>query len=1446
MFKNDISKVSFDEARHYLGVFHQMGRVALDSDLNEQNEIALRLLQRLAGDAVHTGSPNEGFRVETHTLLDRVDTRRGWAVLPAGARAFVDYFEHRFGDGALALRGCTGATRTLARPWDLTGLNALRLWVKKPAAAPLQLSVGDGTTTHTMATAALYTDAAGWTLLSAAPGAWPAALAVSRITQWGLAGLDATREYTVDALLADLPITTLLVDPERTALASVGPAGATLAPDDDQRLWQRRSLRATGATTLAATLPAPVDARRARALLVSLRRNPAGAAVQVRLVDSAAPNASITLTAASVFTQAGWEVHRFALPQAGTFDWASVQRVELSGLSAAATYHLGPVLLEADPASDLIVMGGEVGSDGTAEGAGRFHGDGLAAVKERTGTYFTQPDLPGADATALAPVAEGEQRIDWAYLDLWERPIAFAEEPSLRDVALGGVDTTTRTQLVAQVRLLRGTPVPVAGTPAGPAAEFAALQRIGQGVLSTKDRPAAVLDPCADPCEPAIAGPYLGEDNRLFRVEIHQGGDIGPAAALGTARFKWARDNAATVTPLIADALGGATSVTVEQPELFAIGDLIELSNDQVELACGPYEDRVAHRLHRRGEMRRITSINLDTRRLGWEQAGPLDPLHAALAPHQAQRLAFHAKVTRWDGLAACESGDLTLTDGVVIEFGGQALAPGDFWLFATRTADLSVERLIEAPPCGTRHAFYKLAAIHRRREAGQPERVFCEDLRPRLAALSELDASRVAFDPGAGAGQPGLPTDWGQLTTVQQAIDALAQADLTRDMRLHNKLLHGMGVICGLQLRCLRSDRSQIVVQPGYALDCEGNLLRNSGDLRVDAVTEAAPFLDATRSGRVNLWITRTANGVRPHLEPHVSQGFWDEVLEGSLLKDFIDQVVMPLLLFGRTQLMPFPDNTVPLSDAHRRMVTVINLLWQLVNPSTGRYLWLSPEEHDLLERLHDDFVNLLGSQGSYCALFDHLTPFPSYPYARPAGISTSFGAFALHRRLKLDASGRWAATAGFGNRVQVFDLSRGEAAVLVDFPFASNAEVLDVAFSTTAAGVIRLHAVASIRHGVHADSVFATATLTPPVAPALLPTFAWNATGNTVCDTEFVSLATHPAQPGWLYAIGRHPTDASRRGLYRLDPTAIPLAPTPDIAGNATGLLSIDTAGADAAFTLHTNAATQDGSFDRVRHVVLATMTVANTFSASGRPYASGLTPAEDLALAGGIVYVTGQTGGMGSLLRFRLSPPAPVLPSLMFTAQDVWRLAPVPTRNLLALSGTGACAAMLIDTSGANLQWRERLPLQIGPGALATAPGGRLVHALNSFSGTVNTVDLTMVHASPAPTYTANPPATLALYRLGVLKSFTDLFGVVLQYMKDGFFDRFLVNCPDCGPDDKVYLGVLEINNGRVDHICNFGKRHYAKSFRTWGYWLSAVPLLPMLKTALKKLACMKLVP
>ena len=39
--------------------------------------------------------------------------------------------------------------------------------------------------------------------------------------------------------------------------------------------------------------------------------------------------------------------------------------------------------------------------------------------------------------------------------------------------------------------------------------------------------------------------------------------------------------------------------------------------------------------------------------------------------------------------------------------------------------------------------------------------------------------------------------------------------------LKLHNRLLHGFGVVSGLRV-CMA--RGQVVVEPGFALDCEGN----------------------------------------------------------------------------------------------------------------------------------------------------------------------------------------------------------------------------------------------------------------------------------------------------------------------------------------------------------------------------------------------------------------------------------------------------------------------------------------------------------------------------------------------------------------------------------------------------------------------------------------------
>lgn len=1430
--KNDISKASFDELSHFVGVFHQMGRLPLDADLNEQNELVLRMLQRMAGDTVHTGSPNDGFHVDTHVLLDKLESRKGWTATPAAAALFVDYFDHRVGNGSLVVAGATDLAHPLAKPLDLREIREVRLAVKSLTTAGLAFYVKDAASTlHAFTMSDVAVDD-GWAIVSGVPGTWPAGFAADQVAEYGFTGLDALQRYAFDELKADLPLRSVLVRTDLPDAWSALPIAATLAPDDDQRLWGQAAMAATRASAVAFALPTPCDASRARALLVSVQRAPAAAAFGVMLADDAVPPNAITLAGATVSIVGAWEVHAFALPQAGAFNWGAVTQLAWAGLDTTATYRFGPVLLEADPALDLVVMGG----DGTAAGAGRFYGDGRAATRESTGTYFTQADLPRADTAALAPVAAGRRRIDWAILDVWERPLSYVERPGLREIALEGPDTCTRTQLVAQVRLLQGADVPFASEAAPPSDAFAALPRLGGGVLSTKDKPAAVLDACADPCEPAVAGTYVGEENRLFRVEIHAAGDVGAAGSTATAWFKWSRDNAGDVSALIGDALAGDLSALVEKPELFAVGDLVEVSDDLVELVTGPYEDRVAHARHRRGELRRIVTVNLQTRRVSWEDPTVVDtaelPFHAALP--LALRLADHAKLTRWDGLGACTPGDVVLADGVVVEFGGAGLRAGDFWLFTTRTVDQSVERLIEAPPRGVRHDFYALAAIHRSRDAAPaPEVVFCADLRPRFAALPELDASRIAYDSSACAAGSDV-AGWDQVSTVQQAIDALCAADLTGDLRLHNRLLHGEGVVCGLKLRCAK-DRAQLVLGKGYALDGEGDLLQVAGDEAVPVVKMALDqgLLDATGKGLVNLWIDRAASGVEVHIEPNVPQTFWESVLEGSLLKDFYDDYILALFNFAKAQLTPFPDTTLPLSDQHKRVISLLNLLWQVINPGSGPYLFVSKAEHDLLEKLHADLEELLASS-TYCAMFDSLTVFPPYPYAQPTGIDTMFGMLLMHRRIKVDPTSRWVVSCGVGTKIQFFDAAGRAAVAVTDFPgAAANLNVQDVAFSADGK---QLTAIGTLVNGANVDSVVATATITPPVAPAIAPTITWGPS-TVVCDIRLVTLVSHALQPNVVFAIGLSATDAARRGLYRFNPAAVPLAPAPLVAFNATGLFAIDSDGHSAVACEQTGGL-QTGAFNMLRTIDLNSLATATPFPAIGNNVA------DDLVASGGVAYLTGQSAGLGALMRFRLVPQA-IVPVTPLGAIAPRRLALLPSRNVLTIAEADTCRIRLFNTATAALQTAVRVPLQIMPISLAVHSGDTELYALNLLSNTVNAVDIGALVAG-APSFTSEPPATLSAYRHQMLKAFTDLAGVLVQYLKDGFCDEFLVECPTPSRVDKIYLGTIDIRGKQVFDICNFSKRHYAKSFRTWGYWLSAVPVLPMAKKLFAKFCCLTLVP
>jgi hypothetical protein len=1288
--------------------------------------------------------------------------------------------------------------------------------------------LGQGATRGLLTTTRDPGDIDGWRIFRANPATAVPAVDLKQIDSYGFVTVKA-KSYQIDFIKIDSPIRQVLVNTISTApfTTTVNPGDtALLRINDSDRFWHSVVLEVTKVTAVGYELPAVKDLSHARQLIVAVGKPAAPVpAFNVTLTD--VNNQSVVVPGGVNIDIGAWRVTSFPLTMGGPFDKTKVKSIQWGGLTPANVYHIAPVLLESDLQNNLVIMGG----DGTAEGAGRFYGDGLAAIKENHETYFTQVDLPEATSLPMAAPAAGMKRVDLAYLDLWERPITYIEDADIREIALEGPDTCTRTRLMAQVRILKGTEVAAASpNPAPvPLADFGNLPQFGKGVLTTKDKADAVAAACADPCEPAIAGTFLGEENRLFRVEIHKFGGIGPAGNANTALFKWSRENGAVATALTSNAAVGDFSVIVEKPERYKVGDLIEISNDLIDLVTGPYEDTAGHRNHERGELRKISSISLPDRRISWQDAGSPEPqFHGGLA--RAHRLAYHASIRRWDGLLSATAGDIVLADGVVVEFGGQDMMPGDYWVFATRVVDRSVERLVEQPPHGILHRYFPLAQISRNM-VGASQIVVVTDVRPHFDAITKLKATDVAYDPGQC-------TIMGGVSNVQQALDAICNADLGGSMADHNKHLHGSGVVCGLQVHC-NPDRNLITVEKGYALDCEGNVIRVTSPIFYKLIDEAKNLGAIDNSGNGEVWLSMTrgaGESASLHLENAGHPNFWQKVLEGTLLEDFFRDCIENLIKFFKTSFLPFPSTVIPVADQQKLIISLINLFWQKLQPLTGQYVFLSPAEDKILRDFYLKLHDLLASK-TFCAMFDKLTSFPAYPYTAPApGIDTAFGLFHFHRRMRLHPAGKLAYTCGFGPKIDVYDVTTKALVASLDFPGGNNTEVQDVAFSSDG---LTLYTVAVLNHQ---DSVFASAAIN-------LATNAhtWGAT-HVVCDLRFVTLGTSnlPAHAGKLYAIGL------ANGFYILDPNNIALAPVADVPFNATGMMEIsnDNDAAIVAQAFGTPINTVNTSFNRCGLIKLSAVAPFATVYICG-----GLDFACDIAVIGPTVYIAADAGPDKGLFRFVLATGGPLPGPVDLKSNSVVRMAPTLDRKVMMVSLADKHKVERLDL-GANppaLDPSFRIPVQVVPVDLVASGARNEIYVLNLVSCTVSTIDVAAVFAGPpAPPYTLEPPLTLSQYRTQMILAFTDLSKAFGQYLKDCFCEHFLVDCPDCHGDEKIYLGSIEIKvdpktgKPEVYKICNFTKRRYVKSEQLMEYWLSAIPIIPLLKQAVAELCCKVVMP
>jgi hypothetical protein len=359
-------------------------------------------------------------------------------------------------------------------------------------------------------------------------------------------------------------------------------------------------------------------------------------------------------------------------------------------------------------------------------GPGHYYVDGILCEAGPKVTYKNQPDY------LAAPLSLDVNKFYQVYLDVWERLITYVEDDSIREVALGGPDTAARTKIIWQVKVIE---CPKDGYNVDQLNDH--LQGDNRGLLKAR---AKVKSVSTDPCVIPPDARYRGPENQLYRVEVHSAGPV--RGSTGGATFKWSRENACVVFPIVN--LAG-TKVTLEnlgRDDRFGLaeGDWVEVEDDDYVLQNRPAQLPPAPLLRVQSIDRSAMQVTLSGTPAGVGTDPTKHPLHPLLRrwdQKEGDPAEGGLQLSGDDNAALIveDSDDawLDLENGIQIQFqkpgstGANQYRSGDYWLIPARTATGDVQWptsskadakgilqtvRIALPPTGVTHHYAPLAAI--------------------------------------------------------------------------------------------------------------------------------------------------------------------------------------------------------------------------------------------------------------------------------------------------------------------------------------------------------------------------------------------------------------------------------------------------------------------------------------------------------------------------------------------------------------------------------------------------------------------------------------------------------------------------------------------------------------------------------------------------------------
>lgn len=338
------------------------------------------------------------------------------------------------------------------------------------------------------------------------------------------------------------------------------------------------------------------------------------------------------------------------------------------------------------------LQGGDAGKAPTFKlSSGRFYVEGIPVEVEESVSVLEQPDLPGITnitqlTTKLYTTDDPATRY-LVYVDVWQRHLSALEAPELMEVALG-VDTTTRTKTIWQVRLAAiDSDLTCADFGAAWARDFrASTGRLRPHLETTTEPESECLIP--------PRGGYRRLENQFYRVELHKANEAA------TLQFKWSRDNGAIASKLK------------------------NIRGNIVDIDDPGRDDRIGFASAKWVEL-------LDEERLLNGQPGILVELDGVQGtalmvkawpdqPPVIDDFTTHRIVRRWDGVGdALPGAPITLEGGLQVEFEvGKEYRAGDYWQIAARslTGELLWPQTGDSfdyeLPHGTHHHYAALALL--------------------------------------------------------------------------------------------------------------------------------------------------------------------------------------------------------------------------------------------------------------------------------------------------------------------------------------------------------------------------------------------------------------------------------------------------------------------------------------------------------------------------------------------------------------------------------------------------------------------------------------------------------------------------------------------------------------------------------------------------------------